>query len=50
MITCEKIFFFSKEDTHCILIHNLLNMKEQNEVKKHIKNLFLFTQVSVTNL
>jgi hypothetical protein len=50
MITCEKNIFFSKENTQYILIHNPLNIKEQNRVKKHIKNMFLFIQVSVINL
>jgi len=45
----EKIFFF-KKNKQCIPVHNPLNTKEQNKVKKDIKNLSWLIRVGMTNL
>jgi hypothetical protein len=48
--TCVKNIFFSKKDKQCIPVHNPLNTKEQNKVKKDIKNPSWLTRVGMTNL
>ena len=45
-----KKYFFSKKDKQCIPVHNPLNTKEQNKVKKDIKNPSWLTRVGMTNL